>query len=518
MIEELRLGNFASITAELDFSPNFNVIIGETGAGKSLLLSAISFLKGDKLSFPAEECFVEAVFSTPEGEVFARREIKAGRSRCFLDGMRVPQKLLAERVSPLIVFQSQRQSIELLKPSVQLEILDRLAENEELPSVYRAKFEAFKKEKEKLEELERKVQDRDRQIDILKFQIEEIREANLREGEEEELLELRNLLRQSEKIKEVKELVRVLIYEGEGSALERISEVISRLEKIEGSEELLERLRNAYYELEDICSEIERKLYVPDEEVSLDEIEDRLYEIEKLKRKYGSSIAEINAFLKEAEEKLYTLENLEFEIEEERKRLEALEAELKELASEISERRKRAAEEFEAYVVSTLKELGMPEVRFKVEFREKELSATGVDEVQFLFSGNPSLPLSPLSASISGGELSRFLLTILSKVSVPGVTMVFDEIDAGMSGKTLSLVAAKLKEIAKNQQVIAVTHSPQVVAAADRVFKVEKKNGNVAVREVKKEQIEREIAIMISGDLTDKSLEAARDLIRRWEE
>jgi DNA repair protein RecN (Recombination protein N) len=325
-------------------------------------------------------------------------------------------------------------------------------------------------------------------------------------------------LRQSEKIKEVKELVKVLIYEGEGSALERISEVISRLEEIEGGEELLERLRNAYYELEDICSEIERKLYVPDEEVSLDEIEDRLYEIEKLKRKYGSSVTEINAFLKEAEEKLYTLENLEFEIEEERKKLEALEAELKELASEISERRKRAAEEFEAYVVSTLKELGMPEVRFKVEFREKELSATGVDEVQFLFSGNPSLPLSPLSASISGGELSRFLLTILSKVSVPGVTMVFDEIDAGMSGKTLSLVAAKLKEIAKNQQVIAVTHSPQVVAAADRVFKVEKKNGNVAVREVKKEQIEREIAIMISGDLTDKSLEAARDLIRRWEE
>ncbi len=252
--------------------------------------------------------------------------------------------------------------------------------------------------------------------------------------------------------------------------------------------------------------------------MSLDEIEDRLYEIEKLKRKYGSTVSEINTFLREAEEKLQVLENLDFEIEEETKRLETLKAELQKLASEISKRRKRAAKEFENYVISALKELGMPGVRFKVNFEEKELSATGTDEVQFLFSGNPSLPLSPLSASISGGELSRFLLAVLSKVSVPGITMVFDEIDAGMSGKTLSLVAAKLRKIAENQQVIAVTHSPQVVAAADRVFKVEKIDGNVTVRKLDREQTEKEIAIMISGELTDKSLEAARDLIKKWEE
>ncbi len=249
MIEEIRLEKFASITAELEFSPKFNVIIGETGAGKSLLLSAISFLKGDKLPFPVEECFVEAVFSTPEGEVFARREIKSGRSRYFLNGMRVPQKLLSEKISPLIVFQSQRQSIELLKPSVHLEILDRLAENDELLSEFRIKFEEYRKEREKLEKLKEEARDRDRQIDILKFQIEEIREANLREGEEKKLLELRNLLRQSEKIKEAKELVKLFIYEGEGAALERIAEVADKLESIEGSEELVERLRNVYYEL-----------------------------------------------------------------------------------------------------------------------------------------------------------------------------------------------------------------------------------------------------------------------------
>ncbi|TCK03903.1 DNA repair protein RecN [Phorcysia thermohydrogeniphila] len=520
MIEELRLYKFGLISAELSFSPGFNVIIGETGAGKSLLLSSIDFLKGAKSDVVSEGSFVEAVFSFEDEEVFVRREIKGGRSRYFLNGMRVPQKLVEEKVARFLIFQSQRQSIELLKPSYQIEVLDRVSGVSSLLESYKELYHAYREKQKELESLKADAAEKEREIDILKFQIEEIESANLREGEEEELLELKKVVSQAEKVKSLRELVRFNLYDGEGAALEKIGEVLSSLEELEMFSDLVKRLSNLYYELEAVYFELEKRLEVPDEDISLEAIEDRLYEIERIKRKYGGSLEKVKEFLERSKERLEVLENLDFELEKKEKELEELRRELQEISAKISAKRKAGAKELKAVLIDSFRELKMESARFEVLLEElPDFTPKGKDRVTFLFSGNPKLSLSPLSDSISGGELSRFLLSVLALFSFPEVTMVFDEIDAGMSGKVLTKVAGKLRDIAKSQQVIAVTHSPQVVAAADRVFKVEKSpSGSVTVRVLDEEEKKKEIAIMISGDVSEGSLRAADELIKKWEE
>ncbi len=521
MIEELRVLNFASINAELLFSDGFNVIIGETGAGKSLLLHAISFLGGENRVPPAEGCFVEAVFRKDNDELILRREIRSGRSRYFLNGMRVPSKQVFSVVSTSLLFQSQRQSVKLLSPSYQLKVVDSLSGTEKEIEEYRKFYGEFLKVKERLNELKSRLMEREREIDILRFQIEEIESANLREGEEEELLELRRTLSQKEKLKEIVGMARELLYEGEFSALTQLGSFISHFERLEGiGEEILERLNSVYYELENIYSEIESRFNVEDEEITLEEVEDRLFEIEKLKRKYGGSYREIMDFLRSAKEQLDLLENSDSEVGKLEGELNKLRGKLEELSETISEKRRKGAEELKKRLKKCFEELRLENARFEIAFEEhEEFTLSGKDKVTFLFSGNPSLPLSPLSSSISGGELSRLLLCTLSIASLPEVTMVFDEIDSGMSGKVLSSVARKLKEISKNQQVIAVTHSPQVAAAADKVFKVFKnEDGVIAVEELTREKTLKEIAIMIAGELTEGSLKAAEDIMKRWEE
>ena len=521
MILELRLKNFASISAEVEFSKGFNVVIGETGAGKSLLLSSIEFLKGGKNAPPVEDgSFVEAVFEIDGEEVIVRKEVKNGRVRCFLNDARVPQKVLSEKLTPLISFQSQRESIQLFKPSYQLSIIDSFSENWELLKKYSEVYSKCKKLEEEIKELKEKEQEKEKKLDFIKFQIEEIRQADLKEGEEEELLELKKLLEKKEKIEEVKKTAEFLISEGEPNVLSMLSTVIAKLEEIEEidkAQNSLSKLQNAVYEIEDALSEI-LSVETPAEEVSLEEVENRLYLIEKLKRKYGRTVGEILEHLSKLEKELESLENAEVFLEEKEKELNILKSELAKISKELSERRFKKAKEFEKLIKNNLNELGMKDANFKITFEKIPFSPTGTDKVAFLFTGNPKLPLDELSKSISGGELSRFLLSVLSVLKVSQSVMVFDEIDAGMSGKILSKVAEKLKEISKNHQVIAVTHSPQVASAGDKVFKVFKTENGINVCELNKEQKIREIAIMISGEETPSSLKTAEDLIKRWEE
>ncbi|RUM89004.1 MAG: chromosome segregation protein SMC, partial [Thermovibrio sp.] len=191
MLEELRIGSFGGISGELFFSPGLNVIVGETGTGKSLLISSLKFLMGERFSFVTDDTFVEAVFKTDGDELFVRRDLKGGRSRYFLNGVRVPQRKLFEVLSPLFILQSQREGISLLKPSVQLKLLDRFSGTEELLEEYRELLNRYREKLSELEELKKQEMLREREIDILRFQIEEIEEANLKPGEEEELLELK---------------------------------------------------------------------------------------------------------------------------------------------------------------------------------------------------------------------------------------------------------------------------------------------------------------------------------------
>ncbi|RKQ63230.1 DNA replication and repair protein RecN [Thermovibrio guaymasensis] len=520
MLEELRLFNFGSITGELLFSPGFNVIIGETGTGKSLLLSSINFLKGDRSSISGEGTFVEALFRVGDEEVSVRREIKSSRSRFFLNGMRVPQKRVEEVVSPLILFQSQRLSAEFLKPSYQLSLIDEVSGNREILARYRELYQRYVSSLRELEALRDELSAREREIDVLKFQISEIEEANIGEGEEEELLELKKLVSRAQELEELRRKSLYLLYEGESSALSLISEVLREFEKVSLFPEIREKLEELYYSLEGLVSEIDSKIEPPQTEMSLSEIEERLYQIERIKRKYGPTLSDVSSFLSRAKERLEFLERGDEKLEEKEREVEGLKKELLEVAREISRRRREGAEKLKELLEEEFKDLGLLEARFEVEFISlEEPSPSGLERVRFLFSGNPKLPLSPLSQSISGGELSRFLLSVLKILSPENIVMVFDEVDSGISGKILRKVAEKLREISRRVQVIAVSHWPQVVAAADRVFKLEKgAQGEVKVRLLQGEDLLRELSIMISGQVSAGGLKAAKDLLMSWEE
>ena len=520
MIEELRLKDFGAISGELLFCPGLNLIIGETGTGKSLLLSSINFLKGERSSLAREGTFVEALFSLEGEELIVRREIKGSRSRFFLNGMRVSQPVVEEKLSPLIIFQSQRLSSKLLKPGYQLKLLDTFCKNEELLESYQKAFREFKELSGELEGLKRELSARERELEVLKFQVREIEEAAVREGEEEELLELKKMVENAQAIKELREKLLLLLYEGEPSAMGLVSEAVSLVERSSLFQEIAQRLNDIYYELEGVVSLVESQVQPPETEMGLEEIEDRLYQIERIKRKYGPTVKEVEKFLKRSKERIELLENGELHLKEVEEKLREKERELLKLGRELSRRRRKGALKLEELLKEEFCELGLSEARVKFRFTPlPEPSFTGLERVELLFSGNPKLPLSPLSSSISGGELSRLLLATFSTASLDE-TLVFDEIDSGMSGKILRKVAEKLKKIAKAQQVIAVSHSPQLVAAADKVFKLEKgENGQVKVRELQKgQELLRELSVMISGSVSEGGLKAALDLVKSWEE
>ena len=515
MLEELYVRNFGGIReCELLLSEGLNVIIGETGAGKSLLLGAIGFLGGGKMGFPVDGSAVEAVFNVDGEELSVRREVKDGRSRFFLNGMRVPQSAVSERLS-FISYQSQHSSLSVLKPSKQLEIVDRFGGLEPLLSDYRKIYSDYRKLKSELEKVERELSDRERLIDVLRFQIEEIERVSPKEGEEEEIERLIDVISKAEKIKSFREFSVESRY-GDGGALERIGKVISLLEELGMGDDILEDLNDVYYRLEDVVDRIRESFQVPEGDYDLESLEDRLFQIRRLKSKYGPTLSDVEKFCEDAKRRLELLENSDFEVERLRRELHRLEEELSALSGEIGRRRRTSALKLEKRILENLKELGLKGAKFRIDVKRVEgFSRDGSDRVEFLFTGNVSMEPKPLSDSISGGELSRLLLSILSESGKDKSLMVFDEIDAGMSGRILSKVADKLRCISKNVQVIAVSHSPNVASLADRVFKVEKSDGNITVRQVPDEELNREIAIMIAGSETEGSLKAAEDLLRR---
>ncbi|SNR88172.1 DNA repair protein RecN [Desulfurobacterium atlanticum] len=519
ILSELSITNFSGIeSAELLFEKGLNVIVGETGAGKSILLGTISFLEGDKGKGIKEEgTVVEAVFLDGEEEIIVRREIKGGRSRFFLNGKRVPRQFIKEKISPLITFQSQHETISLLRPSVQLKVLDSFCENWKLLSEYREIYSKYKDAVSRLDELKRQLSDRERKIDILRFQLNEFESVEWGEEIEEELLNLSKILSQAEKIKQIQAIVKIELYEGEDSASNKIGRVLREIESL-GIEELSSRLSEVYYQLEDFVFEVERSLQIPDVEESVDEIEEKLYKLRKLREKYGPSWEDVKFFYEKVKKELEELENIDFELETAEKDVENLRKTLEELGEKLSSARKKGAKLLENRIKEHLEELELKHSKFKIVVEKTEFSFTGMDRVSFLFSGNPKFPLQPVGEAISGGELSRLLLSILSESGKESGVLVFDEIDTGMSGKVLSKVAEKLLKISRNTQVVAVTHSPVVVALADAVFKVEKgSDGKITVRKLESGDVEREIAVMISGEVSQGSLKAAKELMERRE-
>ncbi len=553
MLLSLKVKNFFLVEfSTLEFSGGLNVITGETGAGKSLLLKAISYALGDRIDwevFGDEKAVVEVVLRVPqehreviedygielEGDLLIIRRIIDGRkkkSRIYANDSLVLARTVNEIARNIIEIQGQYDTYRLFDEDYHLELLDRYAKSrvftdeyqtsvidkfagiEELLDEYRSLFRKWLDMKRKYEELLENEQKYIQELDYLRYQLEELEKAGLREGEEEELRRKLEYLTKIEQIRGAIHAVKSL-YEGENTPYDVIHSVLKELEEISDIEEfstVYERLNALLEELKDIALSLP-EVEIPEE--SLDEIQERLFFLNRLKKKYGKSVEELINYMDELRSRIEELESTPFNLERLKKQIEETESQLRDLAERISERRRQAAADFENAVMEHLKDLALEEAVFRVNFVETELSPWGKEKVSFLFSSSRKFPPRPLKKVASGGELSRLALAIkliMAGQESPSV-LIFDEIDTGIGGETAIKVGQKLKELSKYYQLIVITHLPQIASFADRHFVVRKSRSITSIDEVAGEERVREIARMLSGVVSDDSMRAARGLL-----
>ena len=496
MLLELRLKDFVLIPeARLPFEPGFIVLTGETGAGKSLLLQSLKLLLGARggghlIRAGAKEAVIEAVFDaaplrerlsslgfSPAEEVVVRRVITPERSRIYLNGSPVTAQMLANLTRGLIVLVGQHEYHLLDRAEERLAFLDAFCQLEDLLSRYQ---EAFRRLRE-LEEAHREFSARLRQLvkerDYLAFQIREIEEVDPRPGEDEELEAEAKRLKNLERLKELSRNVANDLSQAVGALSQARKDLLRAQELDPAFESLRERLDGLYYELEDLAGEVSSygsRLH--EDEGRLEEVENRLHQLRRLKRKYGEDLTQVVQELKRLKRELEDLESGEERLAEIEAELEKARAQVFELGRKLTERRLSGAKELSETVSRLLPSLALAGARFQVEVkRGEEPRERGFDRVEFLVATNPQSPLRPLSQVASGGELSRFFLALkVAAREKDTALLLFDEVDAGIGGETAHQVGRLLKELSSRQQVICVTHLPQIAALADQHFVVEK--------------------------------------------
>ena len=551
MLKTLYLKNIALVDeAEIAFSEGLNVLSGETGAGKSVILDSIDFVLGAKadkgmIRSGQSECSVRAEF-TCEPELLrpvleeldleesdtlliVRRLNADGRGSLKVNGCPMTATMLRKLTSQLVDVHGQSEHFFLLKETNQLRLLDQIAGTER----ERAEVASLLKERrsyaEKLSSLGGDEGERGRRADILRFQIDELENAALKEGEEEELTALRTKYQNAEKILGGLKTVRdALLSDGGASdAVNTAHRGLISIEKYGDYAALSERLENALAEIEDIGETAESLA----EELDIDEreaerVENRLDEIKSLKKKYGGSVEEALNFLSRAKEELQLLENSAEECEKLKALLESNAKKLYSACEALTKKRKEGAEGFTRRVTEELKTLNIPSARFEIAFdpyTEEDLpraNAEGLDRVKFLFSANAGEPVKELGKIISGGEMSRFMLAVKAQLSSIGTigTYIFDEIDAGIGGKTARVVAEKFADIAKTTQIIAVSHLAQIAAFADRQFLIEKKEEEgrtySRIRALEEEERAGELVRLLGGEQGGSALMHAEELLK----
>ncbi len=554
MLKRLFIQNVALIErTEIGFCSGLNVLSGETGAGKSIILDSIDFVlgaKADRSMIRSGEafCLVRAEFSAEDNRVkqalaeldldgeeeiiLSRRLTADGKSAIKINGMAVTASMLRRLTALLVDVHGQSEHFFLLKESNQLRLLDEIAGesvhlHKEALSALLAKRRAILADRAKLGGDEG---ERERRLDVLKFQIEEISSAQLKEGEEEELLAFRERCRNAEKIMEgLMTAKQALTADGGGAdALRAAARSLTALSGYgDAYAALAERLENAAAEAEDIAGGVETQLDALDiDEREAERVEARLDELRTLKRKYGKDVPAILAFLQDAEKEYELLSAAGERCEALAKELAQTQDAIYDTCVRLQDARRAAAEAFTGRVIEELKTLNIASARFEVLFgeftREDAPSATaeGLGGARFLFSANAGEPLKELGKIISGGEMSRFMLAVKAQLSSAGGigTYIFDEIDAGIGGKTARTVAEKFCKIAKNVQVIAVSHLAQIAAFADRAFVIEKQEAEgrtrTCIREAEGESRILEIARLIGGDTESKTaLRHAEELL-----
>lgn len=551
MLTNLYIENIAVIEkTNIEFGKGLNVLTGETGAGKSIIIDSISAVLGRRTSRElvrtgADSAFVSATFceigeasldilrrlgyDTEDGELMIEREITlSGKNNCKLNGRPVPLSVLKEIGSHLINIHGQHESYELMSADLHIGYIDALGDLGSQLSEYREHFDRYKELCFILNKKNSDERDRLRRADIIRFQIEEIESADVVIGEYDELMAQKSVLQNAQKIREALYASGVLLSGDTGEFVGAVSMVSDSADEMDSAarhfneaKEIAERLRSCYYELEDISSEISQLSdTIEDDPRRLEDIELRLELLSKLKQKYGDTEESILEYLDTIKSELESIENFEEDMERiiaERDKEYVISSRL---ASELSEKRRKVADKFEIEVSDRMKRLDMPSATVLVSQKNIELSDKGIDDIEFLVSTNAGEPPKPVAKVASGGELSRMMLAIKNVLSQsdPTDTLIFDEVDSGISGSAAQKVGLSLKEVSRSTQSLCVTHLPQIAALADSHYLIKKSElGGRTYTEVtplNDDKRVEELARIIGGaDKSEAAFQYARDLL-----
>lgn len=550
MLKQLYIQNFTLIDEmNILFHPGFSVITGETGAGKSIILGALGLLKGNRADTKQirqgeERCVIEAHFDIRQYDLkdfflendldddphdcILRREINInGKSRAFINDTPASLSVMKDLGERLIDIHSQHQNLLLNKEDFQLHVVDILTKDEDTLRKYQESYQNYKKEQTKLEEMIAKVSKDQENEDYLRFQLQELSDAALSEGEQEVLEQEISTLEHAEEIKSALYLSQNLISNESNGIIETLNQVSQQLQKIEQIytpvQEISQRMESCYIEMKDLLQEItaqgEQVSYNPQQ---LEQSQARLDTINSLEHKYHvASIAELIAYQQKIQEQINLLDHSDEEIQKQKDIVAKLLDNCTQQAERLTTIRKKAAKTIESEMKARLVPLGIPKINFKVDIKPKELSPNGKDTVSFLFSANTNSPLSPVSQVASGGEIARVMLSLKAMISgaVKLPTIIFDEIDTGVSGSVAEKMAHIMDEMGNNhRQVISITHLPQIAALGKNHYKVSKTetpNGTISnMTPLNEQQRIEEIAQMLSGsNITKAALANARELL-----
>lgn len=550
MLKQLYIQNFTLIDEmNILFHPGFSVITGETGAGKSIILGALGLLKGNRADTKQirqgkERCVIEAHFDIRQynlkdfflendldddpHDCILRREINInGKSRAFINDTPASLTVMKDLGERLIDIHSQHQNLLLNKEDFQLHVVDILTKDEDTLRKYQESYQNYKKEQTILEEMIAKVSKDQENEDYLRFQLQELSDAALSEGEQEVLEQEISTLEHAEEIKSALYLSQNLISNESNGIIETLNQVSQQLQKIEQIytpvQEISQRMESCYIEMKDLLQEItaqgEQVSYNPQQ---LEQSQARLDTINSLEHKYHvASIAELIAYQQKIQEQINLLDHSDEEIQKQKDIVAKLLDNCTQQAERLTTIRKKAAKTIESEMKARLVPLGIPKINFKVDIKPKELSPNGKDSVSFLFSANTNSPLSPVSQVASGGEIARVMLSLKAMISgaVKLPTIIFDEIDTGVSGSVAEKMAHIMDEMGNNhRQVISITHLPQIAALGKNHYKVSKTetpNGTISnMTPLNEQQRIEEIAQMLSGsNITKAALANARELL-----
>ena len=551
MLQQLYIKNFTLID-ELDIQlhPGFSVITGETGAGKSIILGAIGLLLGQRadsksIKQGADRCVIEAHFDLSrydmksffdendieydDKDTIIRRELTAtGKSRAFINDTPVALSMLKELGDQLMDIHSQHQNLLLNKQDFQLNVVDILAQDTKEVAAYQKVFDQYQQQKKALEALREEIERNRQNVDFLQFQFDELSQSKLAKGEQEELEQQSDTMSHAEDIKTALYETDNALNGDETGVVDMIRKATNALESISqvlpDSEELVERLNSCRIELKDIADEVGRMLnhtdFDPEELDAINNRLDRLYELEK--KYHVKTVEELISLRDQLRQQLNNIENSDEAVGEKEKEVERLHAICQEHANKVTKQRQAIAKQMKSQMAGRLEALGMPHARFEVSITTTELGRNGQDNVSFLFSANTSTPLQSVAQVASGGEIARVMLSLKAMISgaVKLPTIIFDEIDTGVSGKIAEKMAQIMQEMGQTErQVISITHLPQIAALGSHHYKVSKEEtpqGTISqMKELTPEERINEIAQMLSGsNISKAAIDNAKQLLK----